>query len=75
MFFEKVDQLRRKIHKFESDNSSLCTSLAEKRRLEEESRDIRKQPETSNRELAMHRNYVYDLTESDHPITDKAIER
>lgn len=73
-FFEEVDKLRRKVHRLESDNSSLRASLAEKRRLEEESKDIRKQLEASNRELAVLRNYVYNLTESDNSITDKSIE-
>lgn len=73
-FLEEVDKLRRKVHKLESDNSSLRASLAEKRRLEEESKDIRKQLEESNHELAVLRNYVYNLTESDDPITDKSIE-
>ena len=40
MLFEEVDKLRRKVHKLESDNSSLRASLAEKRRLEEESKNI-----------------------------------
>lgn len=75
VLFEEVDKLRRKVHKLESDNSSLRASLAEKRRLEEESKDIRKQLEASNHELAVLRNYVYNLTESDKPITDKTIER
>ena len=74
VLFEEVDKLRRKVHKLESDNSSLRASLAEKRKLEEESKDIRKQLEASNRELAVLRNYVYNLTESDNPITDKTIE-
>lgn len=72
--FEEVDKLRRKVHKLESDNSSLRASLAEKRRLEEESKDIRKQLEASNRELAVLRNYVYNLTENDNSIPDKPIE-
>ena len=71
---EEVDKLRRKVRRLESDNSSLRVSLAEKRRLEEESKDIRKQLEASNRELAVLRNYVYKLTENDNPITDKTIE-
>lgn len=70
----EVDKLRRKVHKLESDNSSLCASLAEKRRLEVESKDIRKQLEASNHELAVLRNYVYNLTESDNPIKDNTIE-
>lgn len=74
VFLEELDKLRRKVHKLESDNSSLRASLAEKRRLEEESKDIRKQLDASNRELAVLRNYVYNLTESDNPITDKTIE-
>lgn len=73
-FFEEVDKLRRKVHKLESDNSSLRASLTDKRRLEEESKDIRKQLEASNRELAVLRNYVYNLTEDDNPTTDKTIE-
>ncbi|MDE7176965.1 MAG: hypothetical protein K2O59_04050 [Lachnospiraceae bacterium] len=40
--FEEVDQLRRKVLNLESDNSSLRAGLAEKRRLEEELKDIRK---------------------------------
>lgn len=71
---EEVDKLRRKVRKLESDNSSLRASLVEKRRLEEEAKDIRKQLEASNRELAVLRNYVYHLTESDNSITDKPIE-
>lgn len=74
VLIEEVDKLRRKVHKLESDNSSLRASLAEKRRLEEESKDIRKQLEASNRELAVLRNYVYHLTENDNIITDKTIE-
>lgn len=74
VLFEEVDKLRRKVHKLESDNSSLRASLAEKKRLEEESKDISKQLEASNRELAVLRNYVYHLTESDHFITDQTIE-
>lgn len=74
MLFEEVEILHRKIHKLESDNSCLRASLAEKRRLEEESKDIRKQLEVSNRELAVLRNYVYNLTENDNSITDKTIE-
>lgn len=74
VLFEEVDKLRHKVHKLESDNSSLRASLAEKRRLEEESKDIRKQLEASNHELAVLRNYVYNLTESDNLITDKTIE-
>lgn len=74
VLFEEVDKLRRKVHKLESDNSSLRASLAEKRRLEEESKDIRRQLEASNHELAVLRDYVYTLTESDNPITDKTIE-
>lgn len=70
-----MEKLRRKVHKLESDNSSLRASLAEKKRLEEELKDISKQLETSDCELAVLRNYVYHLTESDNPITDKAIER
>ena len=68
VFFEEVDKLRCKVHKLESDNSSLRASLAEKRRLEEESKDIRKQLAASNRELAVLRNYVYNLTESNNGI-------
>ena len=71
---EEVDKLRCKVHKLESDNSTLRVGLVEKRRLEEESKDIRKQLEASKCELAVLRNYVYKLTESDNPITDKAIE-
>ena len=74
VLIEEVDKLRRKVHKLESDNSTLRAGLAEKRRLEEESKDIRKQLEASKRELAVFRNYVYKLTESDNPITDKTIE-
>lgn len=74
VLIEEVDKLRRKVHKLESDNSTLRAGLAEKRRLEEESKDIRKQLEASKRELAVFRNYVYKLTESDNPITDKKIE-
>lgn len=74
VLFEEVDKLRRKVHKLESDNSSLRASLAEKKRLEEESKDISKQLEASNRELAVLRNYVYHLTESDQFITDQTIE-
>ena len=74
VLIEEVDKLRRKVHKLESDNSTLRAGLAEKRRLEEESKDIRKQLEASKRELAVLRNYVYKLTESDNPITDKTIE-
>lgn len=74
VLIEEVDKLRRKVHKLESDNSSLRASLVEKRRLEKESKDIRKQLEASKRELAVLRNYVYKLTESDNPITDKSIE-
>ena len=40
LLFEEVDKLCRKVHKLESDNSSLRASLAEKRRLEEESKNI-----------------------------------
>lgn len=72
--FEEVDKLRRKVHKLESDNGSLRAGLAEKRKLEEELKDIRKQLEASNRELAALRNYVYNLTENDNPITNKTIE-
>ena len=74
VLIEEVDKLRRKVHKLESDNSSLRASLAEKRRLKEESKDIRKQLDASKHELAVLRNYVYKLTESDNPITDKKIE-
>ena len=74
VLIEEVDKLRRKVHKLESDNSSLRASLAEKRRLKEESKDIRKQLDASKHELAVLRNYVYKLTESDNPITDKTIE-
>ncbi|MBD5486552.1 MAG: DUF2325 domain-containing protein [Lachnospiraceae bacterium] len=74
VLYAEVDKLRRKIHKLESDNSSLRASLAEKRRIEEDSKDIRKLLEASNHELAVLRNYVYSLTESDSPITDKTIE-
>ncbi len=74
VLIEEVDKLRRKVHKLESDNSSLRAGLAEKRMLEEEAKDIRKQLEASKRELAVLRNYVYKLTESDNPITDKTIE-
>ncbi len=59
VLIEEVDKLRRKVHKLESDNSTLRAGLAEKRRLEEESKDIRKQLEASKRELAVLRNYVY----------------
>lgn len=48
--------------------------MAENRKLEEELKDIRKQLEASNRELAVLRNYVYNLTENDNPIIDKPIE-
>lgn len=74
VLFEEADKLRRKVHKLESDNSSLRTSMAENRKLEEELKDIRKQLEASNRELAVLRNYVYNLTENDNPIIDKPIE-
>ncbi len=74
VLIEEVDKLRHKVHKLESDNSSLRANLAEKRRLEKESKDIRKQLEASKRELAALRNYVYKLTESDNSITDKTIE-
>ena len=74
VLFEEVDKLRRKVHKLELDNSSLRTSLAEKRRLEEESKDIRQQLEAANHELAVLRNYVYNLTEDDRTVTDKTIE-
>ena len=74
VLIEEVDKLRRKVHQLESDNSTLRAGLAEKRRLEEEAKDIRKQLEASKRELAVLRNYVYKLTESDNPITDKTIE-
>ncbi len=74
VLIEEVDKLRRKVHKLESDNSSLRASLTEKRRLEEEAKDIRKQLEASSRELAVLRTYVYKLTENDNFITDKTIE-
>lgn len=64
VLIEEVDKLRRKVHKLESDNSTLRAGLAEKRRLEEESKDIRKQLEASKRELAVLRNYVYKLTKA-----------
>ena len=74
VLFDEVDKLRRKVHKLESDNSTLRAGLAEKRRLEEESKDIRKQLNAVSHELVALRNYVYNLTESDNPITDKAVE-
>ncbi len=73
VLIEEVDKLRRKVRRLESDNGSLRAGLAEKRRLEEEAKDIREQLEASNRELAALRDYVYKLTEDDHPVTDKTI--
>ena len=74
VLIEEVDKLRRRVRKLESDNSSLRASLTEKRRLEEESKDIREQLNAVSHELVALRNYVYNLTESDNPITDKTIE-
>lgn len=70
---EEIDKLRCKVRKLESDNSNLRANLSEKRRIEEESKDISNQLEASNRELAVLRNYVYNLTENDNPVTDKSI--
>lgn len=49
VLIEEVDKLRHKVHKLESDNSSLRANLTDKRRIEEESKDIRKQLEASKR--------------------------
>ena len=62
--FEEVDKLRHKVHKLEADNSSWRVSQAEKRRLEEELKDIRKQLETSNHEWAVLRIPRLDICQS-----------
>lgn len=72
---EEINRLRRKVHKLESDNTNLRANLSEKRRTEDEIKDIRDRMEASNRELAALRNYVYNLTENDNPITDRTLEK
>lgn len=72
---EELEVLRRKVHKLEADNSNLRIDLSEKRKVDEENRNIKAQMESSNRELAALRSYVYGLTESDEPVQPESVEK
>ncbi len=71
---EELETLRRKVHKLEADNGMLRTDLSEKRKVDEENKSIKAQLESSNRELAALRSYVYGLTESDKPVESESVE-
>ena len=63
----EIDTLRRKVHKLVSDNNSLRTEIADRKRKEEEAKVVRDQLEAASSELASLRDYVYNLTEDDSP--------
>lgn len=50
-----------------SDNNSLRTEIADRKRKEEEAKVVRDQLEAASSELASLRDYVYNLTEDDSP--------
>lgn len=72
---EELEVMRRKVHKLEADNCNLRIDLSEKRKVDEENRSIKAQMESSNRELAALRSYVYGLTESDEPVQSEPVEK
>ena len=72
---EELELLRRKVHKLETENNNLRVDLAEKRNVDEENKTIKAQMESSNRELAALRSYVYNLTESDEPVKKESVEQ
>lgn len=72
---EELEILRRKIHKLESDNSSLRIDLSKKRKTEEENKELNAQMKCVKRELAALRSYVYGLTEQDEPVESESVEQ
>ena len=69
-----MDSLRRKLHKAESDNAGLRAELSNKKKLEEDYKDLNSRFELSSRELAALRNYVYNLENEDQPDDDTSVE-
>lgn len=63
----EVEALRRKVRKLEADNDSLRGELSDKRKVQEEAKTVKDRLEAANRELAVLRDYVYNLTEEDSP--------
>lgn len=61
----EINDLRRKIHRLESDNGDLRKEIDNKRILEKENGVLKEQLEDANRELAVLRDYVYKLTDED----------
>lgn len=72
---EELDTLRRKVHKLEADNNNLRVDLSEKRKVDEDNKNLRTQAERANRELAALRSYVYNLTEEDSPVKSESVEQ
>ncbi len=70
----EMDSLRRKLHKAESEIAGLRTELSEKKKLEEDYKDLNCRFESSSRELAALRNYVYNLENEDQPADDTSVE-
>ena len=66
----EIDNLRRKLHKAESDISALRTELANKKKLEGDKDSLREELDSASRELAALKNYVYNLTEDEDTTDD-----
>ena len=65
VFKEEIEALRRKVHKLESDNNSLRSELIEKRKLDEETKALKKGLENANKELAALRDFAYKQTKEE----------
>ena len=61
----EIDNLRRKLHKAETDISALRSELASKKKVEDDKDSLREELDSVSRELAALRNHVYNLTEED----------
>ncbi len=72
---EDIEALRKKAHKLEENNKELSSRLSDRRKLEEDNKNLKDELETANRELAVLRNFVYNLTESEEKEEAISIEK
>ena len=70
----ELDELRRKIHKLESDNANLREVITDRKKQIEDNREMKDQLDAANRELAALRSYVYNLTEEEQPESKVSLE-
>lgn len=69
----ELEMLRKKVHSLESDNKNLRMNVTDKRRIESEVKELREQIQAANSELAALRNYAYNMTEEDAPVSEESV--